>query len=87
MAVNLISSRLVRQSRPRFHYAMAVLSVAVAIVAGTYNSPIPCRGHRIVDALRCYLRCLGWRFGPALLAIALALGFHYYLPPPIVCFS
>jgi len=71
------------------YYAMAVLSVAVAIIAAElmtrllHTEPIALS---MLCAIIIAARFGG--FGPALLAIALALlAFHYYLVPPINSFT
>jgi PAS domain S-box-containing protein len=70
-------------------YAMAVLSVAIAVIAAQlithflYAEPI-------ASSMLCAVIFAAWfgGFGPALLAIALALlAFHYYLVPPINSFT
>jgi PAS domain S-box-containing protein len=78
-----------RRPKPRaFFYAMAALSVAVAIFAAEL---ITRRLHAeaIASSMLCAVIFTAWfgGFGPALVAIALALlSFHYYLVPPINSF-
>src|SRR5258708_23111112 len=87
------SRRMIKPSLPQLrpkprtisYYAMAVLSVAVAIIAPElmtrllHTEPIALS---MLCAIIIAARFGG--FGPALLAIALALlGFHYYLGPPM----
>src|SRR6266478_7970074 len=69
-------------------YAIAVLSVAIAIVVAEaltrwlHTEPI-------ASSMLCAVIFAAWfGFGPGLLAIALSLfAFHYYLVPPINSFS
>ena len=71
------------------HYAMAVLSVAVAIVAAELITRL-FHAEAIASSMLCAVIFAAWvgGFGPALLAIALALlAFHYYLLPPISSFA
>src|SRR5215469_11935262 len=70
------------------HYAMAVLSVAVAIIAAELITRL-LNAEAIASSMLCAVIFAAWfgGFGPALLAIALALfAFHYYLVPPINSF-
>jgi PAS domain S-box-containing protein len=70
-------------------YAMAVLSVAVAIVAAELITRL-LHAEPIASSMLCAVIFAAWfgGFGPALLAIALAvLAFHYYLVPPINSFT
>ena len=72
-----------------FYYAMAVLSVAVAIVAAELITRL-LHAEAIASSMLCAVIFAAWfgGFGPALLAIALALlAFHYYLVPPINSFT
>ncbi len=72
-----------------YHYAMAVLSVAVAIVAAELITRL-LNAEAIASSMLCAVIFAAWvgGLGPALLAIALALlAFHYYLPPPINSFT
>jgi PAS domain S-box-containing protein len=81
------------QWRPKpptlFYYAMTVLSVAVAIVAAEQITRL-LHAEAIASLLLCSVIFSAWLggFGPACLAIALALfAFHYYLVPPINSFA
>src|ERR1700674_1415846 len=70
------------------YYAMAVLSVAVAIVAADLITRL-LHAEPIASSMLCAVIFAAWfgGLGPALLAIALALlAFHYYLVPPINSF-
>src|ERR1700709_1429897 len=67
------------------YYAMAVLSVAVAIGAAELVTR-QLQAEPIASLMLCAVIFTAWFAGfvPALLAIALALlAFHYYLVPPI----
>jgi PAS domain S-box-containing protein len=71
------------------HYAMAVLSVAVAIIAAELITRL-LSAEAIASSMLCAVIFAAWfgGFGPALLAITLALlAFHYYLVPPINSFT
>src|SRR5260221_3329595 len=71
------------------YYAMAVLSVAVAIVAAELITRL-LHAEPIASSMLCAVIIAAWfgGFGPALLAIALALlAFHYYVVPPINSFT
>jgi PAS domain S-box-containing protein len=71
------------------HYAMAVLSVAIAIVAADLATRL-LYAEAIASSMLCGVIFTAWfgGFEPALLAIALALlAFHYYLVPPINSFT
>src|SRR5712672_334545 len=71
------------------HYAMAVLSVAAAIVAAELITRL-FLAEAIASSMLCAVIFAAWvgGFGPALLAITLALlAFHYYLLPPISSFT
>src|ERR1700737_2174370 len=81
------------QRRPKSitisHYAMAVLSVAVAIIAAELITRL-LHAEAIASSMLCAVIFAAWvgGFGPALLAIMLALlAFHYYLVPPINSFT
>jgi PAS domain S-box-containing protein len=81
------------QRRPKpltfFCYAMTVLSVAVAIIAADLITRL-LHAEAIASLLLCAVIFSAWLggFGPACLAIALALfAFHYYLVPPINSFA
>src|SRR3981081_1684529 len=80
-----------RWPKPRTisYYAMAVLSVAVAIIATELITRL-LHAEPIALSMLCAVICAAWvgGLGPALLAIALALfAFHYYLVPPINSFT
>src|SRR5712671_2386541 len=71
------------------HYAVAVLSVGVAIIAAELITRL-LNAEAIASSMLCAVIFAAWfgGFGPALLAIALALSaFHYYLLPPINSFT
>src|SRR3984893_10494080 len=71
------------------YYAMAALSVALAIVAAELITRL-LHAEPIASTMLCAVIFAAWfgGFGPALLAIALALlAFHYYLVPPINSFT
>src|SRR5258705_12524602 len=71
------------------HYAMAALSVAVAIIAAELITRL-FHAEAIASSMLCAVIFAAWfgGLGPALLAIALALlAFHYYLVPPINSFT
>jgi PAS domain S-box-containing protein len=71
-----------------FHYSMAVLSVAVAIFAVELAGRV-LHAEPIASLMLCAVIFVAWLggFGPALLAIILALlAFHYYLVPPVNSF-
>jgi PAS domain S-box-containing protein len=70
-------------------YATAVLSVAGAIIAAELITRL-FHAEAIASSMLCAVIFAAWfgGFGPALLAIALALlAFHYYLVPPINSFA
>jgi PAS domain S-box-containing protein len=70
------------------HYATAVLSVAAAIIVAELITRL-LHAEAITSPMLCAIIVAAWfgGFGPALLAIALALmAFHYYLVPPINSF-
>src|SRR6266576_2598557 len=70
-------------------YATAVLSVAGAIIATEFIERL-FHAEPIASSMLCAVIFAAWfgGFGPALLAIALAvLAFHYYLVPPINSFA
>jgi PAS domain S-box-containing protein len=83
-----------RQSlgRPEYRvysYAVAVLSVAVAIIAAELVTRL-LQAEAIASLMLCAVIFTAWFAGfmPALLAIALALlAFHFYLVPPINSFT
>src|SRR5713101_1196105 len=71
------------------YYAVAVLSVAMAIIAAELITRL-LHAEAIASSMLCAVIFAAWfgGFGPALLAIALALlAFHYYLVPPINSFT
>src|SRR5882757_8724219 len=71
------------------HYAVAVLSVGVAIIAAELITRL-LNAEAIASSMLCAVIFAEWfgGFGPALVAIALALSaFHYYLLPPINSFT
>jgi PAS domain S-box-containing protein len=77
--------------KPRMlsHHAMAVLSVAVAIVAAELITR-QLHAEAIASSMLCAVIFAAWfgGFGPALVAIGLSLlAFHYYLVPPIDSFT
>jgi PAS domain S-box-containing protein len=70
-------------------YAMAVLSVAVAIVAAGVITRL-LNAEAIASSMLCAVIFAAWvgGLGPGLLAVTLALlAFHYYLVPPINSFA
>src|ERR1700736_2554778 len=72
-----------------YRHAMAILSVAVAIVAAELITRL-LHAEAIASSMLCAVIFAAWvgGFGPALLALALALlAFHYYLVPPINSFT
>jgi PAS domain S-box-containing protein len=82
-------SRRLPQPTTISRYAMAVLSVAVAIIAAGLIARL-LNAEAIALSMLCAVIFAAWfgGFGPALLAIALALlAFHYYLVPPINSFT
>jgi PAS domain S-box-containing protein len=71
------------------YYLMAVVSVAVAMIAAELTSRL-LHTEPIASLMLCAIIFAAWfgGFGPALLAITLALSaFHYYLVPPINSFT
>jgi PAS domain S-box-containing protein len=71
------------------HNAIAVFSVAVAIVAAELITRL-LNAEAIASSMLCAVIFVAWAggFRPALLAIALTLlAFHYYLAPPINSFT
>src|SRR3984893_16058108 len=71
------------------YYAVAVLSVGMAIIAAELITRL-LHAEAIASSMLCAVIFAAWfgGFGPALLAIALALlAFHYYLVPPINSFT
>src|SRR5437764_10493072 len=72
-----------------FYYATAVFSVAAAIIAAEQLTRL-LHAEAIASVLLCAVIFSAWLggFGPASLAITLALfAFHYYLVPPINSFA
>jgi K+-sensing histidine kinase KdpD len=66
-------------------YAAAVSSVAIAIIAAEVITRL-LNAEAIASSMLCAVIFAAWvgGFGPALLAVALALlAFHYYLAPPV----
>jgi len=89
----MINPMLHKQRRAPFrmtsHYALAVLSVAVAVVVAELLMRF-LQADPIVSSMLCAVIVAAWfgGFGPALLATALAVfAFHYYLVPPVNSFS
>src|ERR1700736_1518417 len=71
------------------YYAVAVLSVAVAMIAAELITRL-LHAEAIASSMLCAVIFAAWfgGFGPALLAITLTLlAFHYYLVPPINSFT
>jgi PAS domain S-box-containing protein len=71
------------------YYAVAVLSVGMAIIAAELITRL-LHAEAIASSMLCAVIFTAWfgGFGPALLAITLALlAFHYYLVPPINSFT
>jgi PAS domain S-box-containing protein len=71
------------------YYAVAVVSVAMAIIAAELITRL-LHAEAIASSMLCAVIFAAWfgGFGPALLAITLALlAFHYYLLPPINSFT
>ena len=71
------------------HYATAVLSVALAIIAAGLITRL-LNAEAIASLMLCAVIFAAWAGGlaPALLAVTLALlAFHYYLVPPINSFT
>jgi PAS domain S-box-containing protein len=78
-----------RKPNTIYHYALAILSVAVAIVATELITRL-LNAEAIASSMLCAVIFTAWfaGLGPALLAITLAvLSFHYYLLPPINSFT
>lgn len=82
-----------RQKWPKAHrasyYAIAVLSIAVAIIATDLTMRF-LHAEPIASLMLCAVIFTAWLggFGPALLAITLALfAFHYYMAPPVESFA
>src|SRR3979490_2003886 len=71
------------------HYATAVLSVAVAVIAAELITRF-LHAEAIASSMLCAVIFAAWfgGFGPALLTTTLALlAFHYYLVPPVNSFA
>ncbi len=86
---NLRKSAAQGPKPPALSYAMAILSVAVAIIAAELITRL-LHAEPIASSMLCAVIFAAWfgGFGPALLAIALALlAFHYYLVPPVNSFT
>jgi PAS domain S-box-containing protein len=78
-----------RRSTQIYHYAAAILSVALAIIAAELITRL-LNAEAIASLMLCAVIFAAWAGGlvPALLAITLALlAFHYYLAPPINSFT
>src|ERR1700751_310969 len=74
---------------PPARYAVAVLSVVLAIVGAEIFTPL-LNAEAIASAMLCAVIFTAFvgGFGPALLAVALTLlAFHYYLAPPANSFA
>jgi PAS domain S-box-containing protein len=72
-----------------YHHAMAVLSVVLAIAVAELITRL-LHAEAIASSMLCAVIFAAWvgGFGPALLALTLALfAFHYYLVPPINSFT
>src|SRR5260370_24787308 len=72
-----------------YHYAVAVLSVAGAIVAAELITRL-LNAEAIASSMLCAVIFAAWvgGFGPALLATTLPpFAFHYYLVPPVNSFA
>ncbi len=86
---NFRKSAVPRPKPPALSYAMAVLSVAVASIATELITRL-LHAEPIASSMLCAVIFAAWfgGFGPALLAMALALlAFHYYVVPPINSFT
>src|SRR6202162_2677602 len=71
------------------YYAVAVVSVAMAIIAAELITRL-LHAEAIASSMLCAVIFAAWfgGFGPALLAITLTLlAFHYYLVPPVNSFT
>jgi len=71
------------------HYAMAVLSVAMAIIAAELINTL-LHAEPIASSMLCgcYFRCMVWRFWACTVGDhTRSLAFHYYLVPPINSFT
>jgi PAS domain-containing protein len=71
------------------YYAIAVLSVALAIIAAELTTRL-LHAEAIASSMLCAVIFTAWfgGFGPALVTIVLAaVAFHYYLVPPINSFA
>src|SRR5437762_11403947 len=72
-----------------FYHAVAVLSVAVAVITAELITRL-LNAEAIATTMLCAVIFAAWvgGLGPGLLAVALALlAFHYYLAPPINSFT
>jgi PAS domain S-box-containing protein len=87
---NLAARRFVGGAEHRIYsYAVAILSVAVAIAAAELVTML-LQAEAIASLMLCAVIFTAWFAGflPALLAVTLAvLAFHYYLVPPINSFA
>src|SRR6266403_420211 len=86
---NFRKSAVPRPKPPALSYAMAVFSVAVASIATELITRL-LHAEPIASSMLCAVIFAAWfgGFGPALLAMALALlAFHYYVVPPINSFT
>jgi len=89
LTANLRKSAAQGPKPPTLSYAMAILSVAVAIIVAQLITRL-LHAEPIASSMLCAVIFAAWfgGFGPALLAITLALlAFHYYLVPPINSFT
>ena len=87
---------MIRPNLPRWpipppisYYATAILSVAAAVIATELITRL-LHAEPIASSMLCAVIFAAWfgGFGPALLAITLALlAFHYYLVPPTNSFT
>jgi PAS domain S-box-containing protein len=87
----MIKPDLSQRPKPRtiFYHAMAVLSVAVAMVVAEFITR-QLHAEAIASSMLCAVIFTAWLggLGPALTATALAvLAFHYYMIPPISSFT
>jgi PAS domain S-box-containing protein len=89
-AMDISKPRPLRWAEPSAisRYAIALLSVAMAIVAAELLTRL-LHTEPIASSLLCAVLFAAWfGFGPGLLAIALSIfAFHYYLVPPINSFA
>jgi K+-sensing histidine kinase KdpD len=89
-ATDMSKPRFLLSSEPSaiLRYAIAVLSVAVAITVAEVLTRL-LQTEPIASTMLCAVIFAAWfGFGPGLLALALCiLAFHYYLVPPINSFT